>query len=58
MDGKVLTQIFPDEYLTAHPIRSGNEAGLGVALTEPQRDYSISEEAAIKARLQGLGYIE
>jgi predicted AlkP superfamily phosphohydrolase/phosphomutase len=57
MDGHVLTQIFPDEYLAHHPIHQGI-GGLDAAFDEPQRDYSAAEEEAIRARLQGLGYIE
>jgi predicted AlkP superfamily phosphohydrolase/phosphomutase len=61
MDGKVLTQLFPDAYRTTHPICYGNGlngTGLDVGVVEPQRAYSAAEEEAIRARLQGLGYIE
>jgi predicted AlkP superfamily phosphohydrolase/phosphomutase len=58
MDGKMLAQLFPDDYLTVHPISYGRGVGLDAAVSEPQRAYSADEEEAIRARLQGLGYIE
>jgi predicted AlkP superfamily phosphohydrolase/phosphomutase len=58
MDGHVLTQIFPDDHLARYPIQHGNGGGLEVGLDDSQRDYSAAEEEAIRARLQGLGYIE
>jgi predicted AlkP superfamily phosphohydrolase/phosphomutase len=58
MDGHVLTQLFPDDYLSRHPIRYGYHGGMGLEPEELQRDYSAAEEEAIRARLQGLGYIE
>lgn len=58
MDGHVLTQLFLDDYLSQHPIQHGHHGGLEVAFDDMQRDYSAAEEEAIRARLQGLGYIE
>jgi arylsulfatase A-like enzyme len=58
MDGKVLTQLFPEDYLQAHPVSYGHGAGPDISAAESQRDYSADEEAAIRTRLQGLGYIE
>jgi predicted AlkP superfamily phosphohydrolase/phosphomutase len=58
MDGKVLAQLFPEDYLSRHPISYGYGMGLEAAVSEPQRAYSADEEEAIRARLQGLGYIE
>jgi predicted AlkP superfamily phosphohydrolase/phosphomutase len=58
MDGKVLTQLFTDDYLASHPV-CHTEGGRGeVEHTASLSDYSAEEEAAIKERLQGLGYIE
>jgi predicted AlkP superfamily phosphohydrolase/phosphomutase len=58
MDGKVLTRIFRDEYLTSHPLQSCERPGLDTHLTEPLREYSEEEREAVRARLQGLGYLE
>jgi predicted AlkP superfamily phosphohydrolase/phosphomutase len=58
MDGKVLAQLFPDEYLNVHPISYGHGMELDAAVSEAPRAYSADEEEAIRARLQGLGYIE
>jgi predicted AlkP superfamily phosphohydrolase/phosphomutase len=58
MDGRVLTQLFPDAYLARHPIHAGHAGGLGSGFDEPPRDYSAAEAEAIRSRLQGLGYIE
>ena len=58
MDGQVLTQLFPDDYLNVHPISYGHGMGLDAAVSEVQRAYLADEEEAIRARLQGLGYIE
>ena len=60
MDGKVLNQIFRDEHLVSHPVyygSNGNGSGLDANLSEPEQLFA-SDEEAIAARLQGLGYIE
>jgi predicted AlkP superfamily phosphohydrolase/phosphomutase len=58
MDGQVLTQLFTEEYLASRPIRYEHEDSLQADPAELQRNYSADEEAVIRARLQGLGYIE
>jgi hypothetical protein len=58
LDGEVLTKIFADGYIAKHPIQYGHALGTNGDSAAPPRDYSAREEAAIKARLQGLGYIE
>jgi predicted AlkP superfamily phosphohydrolase/phosphomutase len=58
MDGKVLTQIFNEEYISSHPVQYIDASGQGANLAEVQMDYSLEEEKTIKERLQGLGYIE
>jgi predicted AlkP superfamily phosphohydrolase/phosphomutase len=58
MDGQVLTQLFAEEYLASHPIRYEHETNLQADPTALQRHYSPDEEAVIRTRLQGLGYIE
>jgi predicted AlkP superfamily phosphohydrolase/phosphomutase len=58
MDGQVATQLFAEEYLTSHPIRYEYETSLQATSSGAPRNYSPDEEAAIRTRLQGLGYIE
>ena len=58
MDGQVLTQLFTEEYLAARPIHYEHETSLQPDPTGVQRNYSADEEAVIRTRLQGLGYIE
>ena len=58
LDGEVLTQIFADAYLATHPIHYAHALGSNGDSAASPRDYSAVEEEAIKARLQGLGYIE
>ena len=58
MDGQVLTQIFRDEYLASDPVSYGNGSGPDADLMGPKEGYSAEDEEAIKARLQGLGYID
>jgi len=57
MDGKVLTEIFTEEYNKAKKLRfkshsatAGGDGG--------EYSYTDDEEASIKDRLRGLGYIE
>lgn len=59
MDGKVLTKIFQVAYLNRHPVSYDPEMGCPPHFSAaPQQQYSITEEEAIRERLQGLGYIE
>ena len=57
MDGKVLTGIFSDDFLTSHVIRYCDGSGAAVDLNAFHPDFSSEEEAAIRSRLEGLGYI-
>jgi predicted AlkP superfamily phosphohydrolase/phosphomutase len=57
MDGKVLTGIFSDDFLTSHPIRYCDGSGTAMDRTALPREASYEEEAALKSRLEGLGYI-
>ncbi|MEE8305117.1 MAG: alkaline phosphatase family protein [Candidatus Tectomicrobia bacterium] len=57
MDGKVLTEIFDERYRARHPVQYG-PAETSDTTVAPQQDYSEEEEAALRARLRGLGYIE
>ena len=56
MDGRVLAEIFEDDFLARHPIRLESQAEVGkdAALFE----YSEQEEKYVRDKLQGLGYIE
>ncbi|MGH8659860.1 MAG: alkaline phosphatase family protein [Gammaproteobacteria bacterium] len=58
MDGKVLTQMLREEYLSSHPLCYASETGSGENISNQGPGYSPEDEKAIKARLQGLGYIE
>jgi predicted AlkP superfamily phosphohydrolase/phosphomutase len=58
MDGKVLTQLFQPEYLAANRVRYGEATTAEQSGVDQQQAYSQEEEEAIKARLQGLGYLE
>lgn len=58
MDGKVLTQVFKEEYVRSHSVQMCDGFGPSGELTEPRVEYSSEEEVVIKERLQGLGYIE
>jgi predicted AlkP superfamily phosphohydrolase/phosphomutase len=59
MDGRVLTQIFEDDYLARHPVRSIESTAPDASHRLPQQEgYSLEEEDAIRERLRGLGYIE
>jgi predicted AlkP superfamily phosphohydrolase/phosphomutase len=58
MDGKVLTQIFEEDYLSDHPVRYAERGAPDASHSLPQQDYSQEEENAIRERLKGLGYIE
>jgi predicted AlkP superfamily phosphohydrolase/phosphomutase len=58
MDGKVLNRILSDAYLRSHPVQYCHRFGSNGNPPELPHDYSSEEEEAIRARLQGLGYIE
>lgn len=58
MDGKVLTQLFEEDYLLSHPVRYSDRITPDAPVAAPPQDYSQEEEDAIRERLRGLGYIE
>jgi len=58
MDGKVLTQIFRNDYLTSHPVHYDNGSRPDADLTQALTPFSPEEEEAVRERLKGLGYIE
>lgn len=54
MDGKVLSEIFTEEFLRDNPVRIGKEASRGqVAAAE----FSDEESEEVRARLHELGYM-
>jgi predicted AlkP superfamily phosphohydrolase/phosphomutase len=58
MDGKVLTRMLNDAYLRSHPLQYCHRVDADGRPPKLPHDYSSEEEEAIRARLQGLGYIE
>lgn len=55
VDGQVLIDAFTPDLVAAAPARQGGSAIIDVEATT---DYSEVEEAEIRERLQGLGYVE
>ncbi|MCX5885189.1 MAG: alkaline phosphatase family protein [Proteobacteria bacterium] len=56
MDGKVLKEIFDDDYIHDHPVaysQASNEIDQGA-----EKVYSQDEQLAVEKRLRGLGYID
>jgi predicted AlkP superfamily phosphohydrolase/phosphomutase len=58
MDGRVLTQIFEDDFLINHPVCFVERIAPEASFPSLQQDYSPEEEEAMRERLRGLGYIE
>lgn len=58
MDGRVLIEIFRDEYRHVHPVSHADRSPADANAADLPCDYSADEEDAIRVRLQGLGYIE
>ncbi len=56
MDGRVLTQVFTEEHVRAHPV-TYTEEGAG-ALGGDTAALSEEEEAEIRKALAGLGYVD
>ena len=55
MDGRVLKEIFKDEFLSTHPTRFKSQ---GLKEDVEVHGYTETEEKYIKDKLQGLGYID
>lgn len=55
VDGRVLTDALTPELVTATPSRQGDS---GIVSPAETTGYSEDEEAEIRERLQGLGYVE
>lgn len=58
MDGKVLAGLFSETHLESQPIRYEDGNRTRTDNTEEPAEFTEDEEAAIRERLQGLGYIE
>lgn len=56
MDGKVLIDIFKDEYVSRHPVRQIEPPD--IESHEPMQKLDEEERHKIEERLRGLGYIE
>jgi predicted AlkP superfamily phosphohydrolase/phosphomutase len=56
MDGRVLTEIFDEEFLRRRPVSRG--AAAGSAESDEPDTYSDEEAEMIKKRLQDLGYVD
>jgi predicted AlkP superfamily phosphohydrolase/phosphomutase len=54
IDGRVLTEMFTEDFLAAHPPQYRVESG-GAAVKPPA--YTEAEQAAIEERLEELGYL-
>ena len=56
MDGKVLIDIFKDEYVSRHPVRQIEPPD--IKSHEPMQKLDEEERHKVEERLRGLGYIE
>jgi predicted AlkP superfamily phosphohydrolase/phosphomutase len=56
MDGRVLTEVFDEEFLRRRPVSRG--AAAGSAESDDADTYSDEESEMIKKRLQDLGYVD
>ncbi|MEK6407071.1 MAG: alkaline phosphatase family protein [Acidobacteriota bacterium] len=57
MDGRVLEEIFTEEYLAGNPVRVSREMGLDYHAPEGSPLMTDEESEEIRARLRGLGYL-
>ena len=53
MDGRVLTEIFDEEYLRANPPQTTESEDSGAS----EYNYSGKEEEEVQKRLKDLGYL-
>lgn len=56
-DGKVIEEVFNDEFLSSHSI-TYNESADDVSPDHGTRGYSEEEESMVQKRLRSLGYLE
>jgi predicted AlkP superfamily phosphohydrolase/phosphomutase len=58
MDGKVVTGLFEDSFLSEHPVtRATSRTGMGPDKDFEPPDYSKEDEEQIRKRLEDLGYL-
>jgi predicted AlkP superfamily phosphohydrolase/phosphomutase len=58
MDGEVLAQLFPEQFLVSHPIQYGTKpARFDSIPTLARQDYTAAEEAEVEEQLRQLGYL-
>lgn len=58
-DGKVLTEIFKEDFIQSNPIKIGEQQEtVDYMKAQDERAYSDNEAALIEERLKGLGYID
>lgn len=57
MDGRVLEEIFTDEYLVGFPVKVSEEIGLEYSPSDKSPVMTEEESEEIRARLRGLGYL-
>jgi hypothetical protein len=57
MDGRVLEEIFTEEYLAGFPVRVSEEMGLEYSPSDKSPAMTEEESEEIRARLRGLGYL-
>jgi predicted AlkP superfamily phosphohydrolase/phosphomutase len=56
MDGRVMEDVFQESFLRAHP--PSYDKGREVVAKAGEKVYSAEEEAAVRERLESLGYLE
>jgi predicted AlkP superfamily phosphohydrolase/phosphomutase len=58
MDGEVLGQLFPEQFLVSHPIQYGTKPARFDSIPAlAGRDYTAAEEAEVEEQLRQLGYL-
>jgi predicted AlkP superfamily phosphohydrolase/phosphomutase len=58
MDGRVLTGIFEEEYLSSHSVEYDTDIRKDIDISEPGESYSDEEKNILASRLRELGYME
>ncbi len=58
MDGRILTEIFEEDYLSSHSVMYDGEIRKESDMSEPGEIYSDEEKNMLASRLKELGYME
>ena len=58
LDGRVLTELFPESFLRDHPVSFSGPGAPTVPSRSEGKDYGDEEEESVKERLRSLGYLE